>query len=396
MRRFRIGSILGIPIQVDLTFLLVLPLFAYLIGSQVEPTAAFLNALWDAGIETEAVSAGATPWLLGTVAALGLFAGVVLHELGHSVVALQFGYVIESITLWILGGIASFTEMPERWRQELLVAVAGPLVSVLLGIGCYVGFRSLPESFYAGRFVLGYLALLNVGLAAFNLLPGFPMDGGRVLRALLARTRTYRRATELAATVGKGVALLLGLLGLVSFNVILIGVAFFIYIGASSEVRQQLVKATFEGVTVREIMTPAAELDTVAPGTTVADLLERMFRQRHVGYPVVEDGDVVGMVTLSDVSDVSPVERGVVTVGEVMETDLKTVPADADVLDALSELQRNGIGRVLVTDEGGGLVGVLTRTDLMRAFTIISRSADTDEGDAPLATGTPSSVPLRK
>lgn len=97
---------------------------------------------------------GATPWLLGAVAALGLFAGVVIHEPGHSVVALQFGYVIEAITLWSLGGIASSAEMPERWRQELLVSVAGPLVSVPLGVVCIDGFRSLPGGFYAGRFVL--------------------------------------------------------------------------------------------------------------------------------------------------------------------------------------------------------------------------------------------------
>lgn len=104
--------------------------------------------------------------------------------------------MIEAITLWILGGIASFAGMPERWRQELLVAVAGPLVSVPLGVVCIVGFRSLPGGFDAGRFVLGYLALPNVAIAAFNRFPGYPMDRGRVLRALLARTRTYRYAPE--------------------------------------------------------------------------------------------------------------------------------------------------------------------------------------------------------
>jgi Zn-dependent protease/CBS domain-containing protein len=383
MRRFRVGSVLGIPIQVDVTFLLVLPLFAYLIGSQVEQTAGFLNALWDAQIATTAVTAGPTPWLLGAVAALGLFVGVVLHELGHSVVALHYGYVIESITLWVLGGIASFAEMPERWGEELLIAVAGPLVSVLVGAACYLGFSALPPAFDAGRFVLGYLAVINVGLAAFNLLPGFPMDGGRVLRALLARTRSYRRATQLAASVGRVVALLLAVVGILTFNVILVGVAFFVYVGASSEVRQQLVKEAFEGVTVREVMTPAAELDTVSPETTVASLLEEMFRQRHVGYPVVEDGAVVGMVTLANVSDVAPVEREVVTVADVMATDLKTVNAGAEVIDALSRLREDGIGRVLVTDDRGELVGVLTRTDLMRAFTILSRTAPAGAERAP-------------
>lgn len=396
MRRIRIGSVLGIPIRLDLTFLLVLPVFAYLIGTQVDVTAGFLNTVLGAEIAPGALSSGATPWLLGTVAALGLFTGVVLHELGHSVVALRFGYAIESITLWVLGGITSFVEMPEDWRQELLIAVAGPVVSVFVGVGCYVGFTLLPETFYAARFVLGYLAVLNVGLAAFNLLPGFPMDGGRVLQALLARTRSYPHATRIAASVGKGFALLLGFVGVLTLNVFLVAIAFFVYIGASSEVQQQLVKNTFEGITVRDIMTPAAALHTVSPDTPIVDIIEKMFRQRHVGYPVVRNGAVVGMVTLDDVSKVAPIERDVLTVDDVMATDLKTISRDADVLDALSELQRNDIGRVLVTDSHDELVGLLSRTDLMRAFAIVSLSGPPKSEEFPPSTEPSSTVRLRR
>lgn len=373
MRRLRIGSALGIPILLDVTFLLVLPVFAFLIGVQVEQVAGLLNAVWGAGIDGGALSVGATPWLLGTVAALGLFAGVILHELGHSVVALRYGYAIESITLWLLGGIASIEDMPEDPRQELLIALAGPAVSVLLGGLCYLAFLVVPPSFPSGRFVLGYLAIMNVTLAAFNLLPGFPMDGGRVLRALLARNRPYAEATRTAASVGKSVALLLGFLGVLWFNLFLIAIAFFIYIGASGEAKQQTLKSVFAGVVVRDLMTPAAALDTVAPETSVADLLDQMFTQRHIGYPVVQNGTPVGMVTLSDVSAVRPVERDAVTVADVMATDLKTVEVDTDVIDALLVFQKNGIGRVLVVDDGV-LAGLLTRTDLMRAFSILSRT----------------------
>ncbi len=132
MRSFRIGSLFGIPIKLDLTFLLVLPLFAYLIGTQIEDVAGILNDGLAAGIDIGAISGGTTPLLLGLAAAVGLFVGVVLHELGHSLTAQRYGFPIDSITLWLFGGIAAFSEMPEDWRQELNIAVAGPIVSVLV------------------------------------------------------------------------------------------------------------------------------------------------------------------------------------------------------------------------------------------------------------------------
>ena len=203
MRRFRIGSAFGIPIQLDLTFLLVLPLFAWIIGTQIEQTADLLNRSLGTGLDPALLTDGSLVWVLGIVAAVGLFTGVVLHELGHSLVAIRYGFPIESITLWLFGGVAQLTEMPEDWKQELAIAVAGPIVSVVLGGLSYLVFAVLPPTqstvVEAARFVFAYLALMNVALAIFNMLPGFPMDGGRVLRALLARTRPYARATTIAA-----------------------------------------------------------------------------------------------------------------------------------------------------------------------------------------------------
>lgn len=238
MASFRVGRIFGIPIEIDLTFLLVLPVFAWVIGSQVEIWVGILGILPDVTVSSGALTDGATPWLLGLTAAVGLFIGVLLHELGHSLVAMRYGFEIDSIKLWLLGGVAQFTEMPEDWRQEFTVAIAGPVVSIALGVVSYGAFTVLPADFPAIRFVVGYLALMNVALAGFNLLPGFPMDGGRVLRALLARNRSHVRATQIAATVGKGFAILLGFLGLFAFDLILIAIAFFIYMGASGESRQ--------------------------------------------------------------------------------------------------------------------------------------------------------------
>jgi len=379
MRRFRIGSAFGIPIQLDLTFLLVLPLFAWLIGAQVEQWTGLVNDVWGAGFDAAVLTTGPLPWLLGIASALGLFAGVVLHELGHSLVAKRYGFPIESITLWLFGGIAQLTEMPEDWRTELYIAVAGPAVSVVLGGLSYAAFVSIPSSgsilVEALRFVLSYLAVVNVALAVFNLMPGFPMDGGRVLRALLARTRPYARATQIAAEVGKGFAILLGLFGLLAtFNPFLIALAFFIYIGAASEAQQTIMRAAFEGVVVEDIMTPADRIQTVPDDMAVADLIDLMFRERHTGYPVERDGEIVGLVTLEDARAVRDVEREAYSVRDVMTTDVHTVGPESDVMTALGELEDRDIGRLLVHDDREGFVGILTRTDVMTALSIIKES----------------------
>ncbi|MDZ7850015.1 MAG: M50 family metallopeptidase [Halodesulfurarchaeum sp.] len=374
MRSFRIGSAFGVPVKLDITFLLVLPLFAWLIGSQVTELVDLLNTLWTLNLDTAALTAGSMPMILGMAAALGLFAGVLLHEFGHALVAIHYGFPIESITLWFLGGIAQLSEQPEDWKIELQIAIAGPVVSVVLGVFLWVVLTLFPTSPDVALFLLAYLALINVALAAFNMLPGFPMDGGRVLRALLARKRTFARATHLAAEVGKGVAIILGIVGLFSFNIILIGIAFFIYIGAAGESQQTTLKAAFEGVSVADVMTPVESVATVAPEESVADLVERMFRKRYTGFPVEENEEIVGMVTLSDAREVEPVERDAFTVRDIMSTDLKTIEPTADAAAALERIQRESVGRLVVVDEHGEMAGLLSRTDLMRAFEIIKTS----------------------
>ena len=372
MRSFRIGSVFGIPIKLDVTFLLILPVFAYLIGTQVDLWINTLNGPpFDAALNAESLVAGNGRWLLGAVAAVGLFVGVVLHELGHSVVAMRYGFTIDSITLWILGGIASLSDQPEEWNQEFYIALAGPAVSVALAAGSYVALQVLPASLDFARFVFGYLALMNLALAAFNLLPGFPMDGGRVLRALLARTRPFARATQIAAEVGKLFALAMGILGILSLNLLLIGVAFFIYIGASGEAQRTVMNAAFEGVTVEDVMTAGEDVHTVDAGDSIAALMDRMFEQRHTGYPVMRHGEVAGMVTLDDARAVKAVERDAVRVEDVMTDEVYTVPVYANATDALDALQRHGVGRLVVVDADGEMTGLITRTDLVNAFDII-------------------------
>jgi len=387
MRGIRIGSVFGIPIKLDLTFLIVLPLFAWLIGSDVTNLALIVNDLFGSTIDGAAISAGSMQWVLGSAAAIGLFAGVLLHEFGHSLVAMRYGYEIESITLWLFGGVARFKEIPEDWKQEFTIAVAGPLVSVAIGVVSYAGFLLLPESQAPAQFVLGYLALVNVSLAVFNMLPGFPMDGGRVLRALLARNRPHAKATQMAAEVGKVFAFLLGLFGLF-FNLFLVALAFFIYMGASGEAQQTVLKATFQDVVVRDIMTGRDNLDVVDEKTSVAELLERMFVERHTGYPVLRNGDLVGMVTLDDARGVKEVERDAFRVDDIMSDELATITPDADAMDAIALMQERGVGRLPVVDEAGELVGLVSRSDLVTAFNIIRSRGSLDampRSDAGLA-----------
>jgi Zn-dependent protease/CBS domain-containing protein len=370
MRGIQVGSAFGIPIKLNWSFLIVLPLFAVFIAVDIDQLVVLINEILGADLSDAALTEGALPWILGFASALGLFVGVLLHEFGHSLVAMRYGYAIDSITLWLLGGMASFTEFPEDWRHEFWISIAGPVVSVLIGVACYGAFLALPASATPVLFVLGYLTILNVVLAVFNLLPAFPMDGGRILRALLARKRPHAQATQQAAEVGKFFAFLLGILGLFA-NWFLILLAFFIYIAASSEAQQTTLKASFEGVSVGDVMTNREELQTVRSDRSISDLLDQMLQQRHVGYPVVDDGRLVGMVTLDDASEVNPVERDAYRVDDVMTREVETVTPDEEAMDAFQRMQQTGVGRLPVVDETGDIVGIVSRTDLMRAFNIL-------------------------
>ena len=371
MRGLKIGTVVGIPIRLNWTFLIVLPLFAYLIGSQVGDIAGVMNELFGAGIDPAALGSGLTPWALGLAAAIGLFGGVLLHEFGHSLVAMRYGYEIDSITLWLLGGLASFTDFPEDWKHEFWIAIAGPIVSVAVGVVCYVVFALAPVGADSVLFVFGYLALLNIVLAVFNMLPAFPMDGGRILRALMARSQPHAQATQRAAAIGKGFAFLMGLIGLLRFQLLLIVLAFFIYIAASGEAQQTTLKAAFQGVTVDDVMTRREHLHTVTEDTSVAELMSRMFEERHTGYPVLHRDELVGMVTLEDARSVRDVERDAYTVDDVMATDVVAIGPHVDAMTALQTMQENGVGRLPVVNERDELIGIISRSDLMTAFNII-------------------------
>ncbi|RLM97024.1 site-2 protease family protein [Haloarcula sp. Atlit-7R] len=338
MRNFHITTVWGIPIRVNISLLIFLPVLAWIIGSgaQISVYAGIVSALSGVPLDLTVLTAGQTPWLIGTAAAVGLFASVALHELGHAWAAMRYDLRVESITLWILGGLANLEAMPKEWNRELVIALAGPAVSILTGLACYAALFALPASAQVTLFVIGWLAVTNIFLAVFNMLPAFPMDGGRVLRALLARKRPYATATRIAARVGTGFAVLFAVVGVLSFSPLLLLLALFVYGAASSESRTVALAALLEGLTVDDVASP---LDaTIEADATVEDLVDRMFAGRRTEFAVTRGGDVIGVVTVGDFRALLKTEREADTVADLMDTDLPRFASETAAFIALVEL----------------------------------------------------------
>ena len=366
---FRIGRLFGIPILIHYTFLLVIPLFAWIIGTEILITAGMLKDIFAVPIDTSIITSGLTPWILGVIIALGLFAGVLVHELAHSVVALHKGIAINSITLMIFGGIAQMEEGTPDPRIELPMALVGPVASLVVGIIC-CGLVYAAPSVTANPgmqgvwiFVLGYLGILNIILCAFNLIPAFPMDGGRVLRAWLATRMPLHRATKIAADIGKGFAIIFGIIGLVTFSPFLILIALFIYIGANAESTAVKYSHLLQNVTVGDMM--STPVTTVPPTMPLSTVIGMMYSSKHLGFPVVERDTLVGMITLADVNRTSSIDRDAMQVRDIMTRDLITLPPEAPVIDALRIMSAQDFGRIPVVVDGK-ILGIVTRTDILK------------------------------
>ena len=366
-----IGNLAGIPVKLHWSFLLVIPLFAWIIGSQIELTVELIAILFGVPIDLTLIVANFNPYILGTVVALGLFVGVFIHEMAHSLIAKAKGIKIHSITLLILGGVSQMEETMPDPKVELPMALAGPLTSLAVGVICgalvYVFETVVPDPAIAGVliFVFGYLGLLNVLLFGFNLLPAFPMDGGRVLRAWLARRMPLSRATRIAADVGKAFAVLFGIIGFLLLNPILIIIAFFIYIGANQEATYLRYNILLQDVTVADAMN--SPVITVEPTMPLSQVIEMMYETKHLGFPVVDRGSLIGIIALADVHKVSPIDREAMQVQDVMTRNPTTLPPSAPLLDALRVMSGQDIGRIPVV-AGDTLVGIVTRTDVLRVM----------------------------
>lgn len=360
--------LLGIPVQLDITFLLVLPLLAWIIGSELGNYIRLFNL----PVDPEPLEEGLMPYFLGLLAAVGLFTSVVLHELGHAAVGQSYGVEIRSITLWILGGMAQFERIPRQPGAEAVIAIAGPLTSYAVGAVCWVVLAFTSDLAPPVAFILGYLMWMNWFLATFNLLPALPLDGGRILRSLLALRMSHLRATRVAAGASKVQALALGLLGFLSLNVFLVLIAFFVYIAGTGESQVTTVAEMLHGIKVHDLMT--REVKTVSPHTRVSELMQRMFHERHLGYPVVDSSrNMIGLVTLDDVKRLrgdSGSSDADTSIEKIMSREVLTIPYDASALEAFERMAQNDFGKLIVVDAYGRMVGIISKTDLMRAIQV--------------------------
>lgn len=360
-----IGRIMGIPIKLHITFLLILPVFAYFFAFSTVNILGFTLGFGD-------VSSSIVKYVFGALAAVMFFVCVLFHELGHSYVALKHGTKIRSITLLIFGGLASMEEIPRKPGTECSIALAGPLVSILIGLLSLMLFfflHQITSMLLYVKTLFGILAFYNIFLAGFNILPAFPMDGGRVLRAFLATRMGYLEATEKAADVGKIFAIFMGILGffLLPGGVWFILIAFIIYVGASEEEKSTIVAVTLEGVKVKDIMT--SDVVTVPPTMNVSEIVDFMLKTKHMGYPVF-DGKLLGIVTLIDVRKI-PVENRINTpVRDIMTENIISVKPEMNAVDALKIMVKHNIGRLPVM-ENNLLVGIVSRTDLIKSVQIL-------------------------
>ena len=370
---FKVGRAFGIDVKVHWTFLFLLVFFAgfgYLQSGN----------------------------LLGVVVMTGLiatlFAFVLLHEYGHALVAQRLGIEIQDITLLPIGGIARMKSLPERPADEVKIAVAGPLVNVVLAFAlggvAYLGFGSAPlqmvdmhaPGITAGA-IFSYLALINTILAVFNLIPAFPMDGGRVLRGLLATRLGAVRATEAAAAVGQGFAILFFFYGLLAGNFILVLIAVFIFFGAGSETQMVRQRETMRGLSVAEVMGARGRTETVTPYHTFGQVLDSVIHGYQEDFPVVdEEGRLVGMLTRGEILAAAHSPERFSTVRDLMKTDFPTVSPSADLFkEGYKLLQESGL-RAIPVVERSELVGVLTLEDIGQAGLVRAAAGGTRREDA--------------
>ena len=372
---FRIGSLFGIPIRIHFTFLIIIPLFAWIIGSDIGFTIEMVEKVFGITVDTSLIRTGYTPYILGIAISLGLFAGVFIHELAHSLVAKRAGIPIEHITLLFFGGVAAIDEQEPEPRVELIMALAGPLTSGAIGIICGVLLYALtlvqPTPVTGVLiYILGYLAILNVLLFAFNLLPAFPMDGGRVLRAYLASRMPLHRATGIASTIGKGFAVVFGLLGIIIFSPLLILIAFFIYIGAGQESTVIHYNFLLRDVMVGDIMSrPVTAIPQTMP---VPEIISLMYRTKHLGFPVVDRSTLIGIVTLTDLSRTNAIDRDALQARDIMTRDVITLPPGSPVMDALRIMTSQDIGRIPIVQDGE-ILGIISKTDIFKVMELRER-----------------------
>jgi Zn-dependent protease/predicted transcriptional regulator len=367
MKGVKLFRVLGIQISLNYTWFIVFGLITWSLASGYFPS-------YYPDLSRSAY------WVMGFFGAFFLFLSVLVHELTHSYIAKREGIEVKEIILFIFGGISQLTKEPEDSKKELKVAIGGPLSSLVLALIFWILFKTTLRSPHLILFtgLLGYLAFINLSLAIFNLIPGFPLDGGRVLRALYWRkTGSLKKATRIASETGKWIGvgiIILGLFWILTGN--LIGGFWFVIIGiflrsaAEGGLQQVVMKGALEGVKVRELMSHG--IISVEPSLHINRLVEDFYlTHKHITYPVVKDGKIIGIVTLKQVKEVPRDQWVEKTVREVMMPIREEIMLDPDgeAVDALQKMIRTGEGRLPVVKDGK-VVGMVTRKDILSLLEI--------------------------
>jgi len=366
-KRITLFKLFGFEIRIDLSWLIIALLISWTLAKDMFPR-------YYEGLPVSAY------WIMGIAGALGLFASIVFHELSHSLIARMFGIPMKGITLFIFGGVAEMSEEPPSPKAEFFMAVAGPLSSIVLGLGLFA-VRFIGDGFGWPRPLLGvisYLALINLVLAGFNLLPAFPLDGGRVLRSVLWGMKdNLRWATRIASGIGSAFGIALIFFGALSvFMGNFIGGIWWIFIGmfmrgASQMSYQQLVtRRSLEGEKVRRFM--VSDPITVSPSLSIVDLVEEYIYKYHFKmFPVVEQGKLIGCVNVNQIKNIPKEEWTTRHVGQLAMkcSDDNTIGPDEDAMKALAVMNNTKASRLMVI-EGDKLMGVIALKDMLEFLSL--------------------------
>lgn len=367
-RRINLFKLLGFQVRIDFSWIIIAVLVAWSLSTGFFP------------FQFKGLSTGIY-WIMGIIGAIGLFFSIIVHEFSHSLVARQYGLQMRGITLFIFGGMAEMPDEPASPRAEFMMAVVGPLSSLVLAGIFYVTYLAgaasgIPEPVNG---VLAYLALINLILAVFNLVPAFPLDGGRILRSILWGARdNLRWATRISSRIGAAFGIFLIIFGI--FNVLsgnFIGGMWYFLIGlflqsaANMSYQQLITRRALEGESVRRFMN--TDPVTVSPETTIHDLVENyVYRYHYKMFPVISRSNIIeGCVTTKQIKEI-PREKW----HETRIKDIKipcdgdnTIQADMDAIQALSLMNRSGKSRLMVT-EGEHLAGVISLKDMLKFLSL--------------------------
>ncbi|MDD5679985.1 MAG: site-2 protease family protein [Candidatus Omnitrophica bacterium] len=346
----KLFEVFGISINIHITFLLLPVLFFFMSGFS------------------------------GVLLVLIVFTCVTFHELMHSLVAKKFGIEVRNITLLPIGGVASMNKMPDSPRQEFLIAIAGPASNIFLAAVLFLVLYYMPwmprevlRHPLAGDSVIYTLAWLpwaNIMLAAFNMLPAFPMDGGRILRAVLALKMDYRKATRIAVGIGHVFAILFGFWGLTTGNIVLILIALFIYIAASSEETQVNLTETLKTFRVKDVLN--SQFLALERNTPISKVLELIFHSHQEDFPVMEADRLLGFITRNDIIIATHQFGPDKVVGDIMRTDLPVITPEDKLLKVQGIMEESQV-RALPVISNGRLSGIVTLEDIFRIYSMLSR-----------------------